>query len=48
MDLISFEEAYNIVMNSAFETGTETISFTDSLNRVTQIGYQKRYGHASF
>ena len=28
MDLISFEEAYNIVMNSAFETETETIDFT--------------------
>jgi molybdopterin molybdotransferase len=34
MDLISFEEAYSIVMNSAFETQTETIDFTCSLDRV--------------
>ena len=34
MEIISFEEAYNIVMNSAFETETETIDFTGSLNRV--------------
>jgi|WetSurMetagenome_2_1015567.scaffolds.fasta_scaffold131992_2 molybdopterin molybdotransferase len=34
MDLIPFEEAYNIVMNSAFETETETIPFTRSMNRV--------------
>jgi molybdopterin molybdotransferase len=34
MDLISFEEAFSIVMNSAFETETETIDFTGSLNRV--------------
>jgi molybdopterin molybdotransferase len=34
MDLIPFEEAYNIVLNSAFNTGSETISFIDSLNRV--------------
>jgi len=34
MDIIEFDEAYKIVMNSAFSTGTETISFKDSLNRV--------------
>jgi len=34
MELISFEEAYSIVMNSAFETEIETIAFTRSLNRV--------------
>jgi molybdopterin molybdotransferase len=34
MELISFEEAYNIVMNSAFETETEIIDFNGSLNRV--------------
>jgi molybdopterin molybdotransferase len=34
MDTITFEEAYRIVMDSAFETGTETIPFTASLNRV--------------
>jgi molybdopterin molybdotransferase len=34
MELISFDEAYRIVMNSVRTTGTETISFTDSLNRV--------------
>jgi molybdopterin molybdotransferase len=33
-DLIPFGEAYNIVMNSAFATGVETISFTVSLSRV--------------
>ncbi len=32
--MIPFEKAHEIVMNSAFSTGTETISFTDSLNRV--------------
>ena len=32
--MIPFEKAYEIVMNSAFSTGTETIPFTDSLNRV--------------
>ena len=32
--MIPFEEAYNIVMNSAFETEIETIAFTGSLNRV--------------
>jgi molybdopterin molybdotransferase len=34
MELIPFEEAYSIVMNSAFETEIETIDFTRSLNRV--------------
>jgi molybdopterin molybdotransferase len=34
MDTITFEKAYEIVMKLAFRTGTEIISFTDSLNRV--------------
>ncbi len=34
MKLITFDEAYRIVMESAFRTGTEKISFDDSLNRV--------------
>jgi len=34
MEMIPFEKAYDIVMSSAFSTGTETIPFTDSLNRV--------------
>ena len=34
MELLPFEEAYSIVMNSAFETEIETIAFTRSLNRV--------------
>jgi molybdopterin molybdotransferase len=34
MDLISFEEAYSIVMNSAFETEVETVAFTSALDRV--------------
>ena len=34
MELIPFDEAYDIVMNSAFETEAETISFTSSLSRV--------------
>jgi molybdopterin molybdotransferase len=34
MEIITFEEAFERVMNSAFNTGTETISFTDSLNRI--------------
>ena len=34
MEMITFEKAYETVMNSAFTTGTEIISFTDSLNRV--------------
>jgi len=33
-EMIPFEKAYDIVMNSVFSTGTETILFTDSLNRV--------------
>jgi molybdopterin molybdotransferase len=34
MEMIPFEKAFEIVMNSAFSTGTETIPFTDSLNRI--------------
>ena len=34
MEIITFEKAYEIVINSAFSTGTETVSFIDSLNRV--------------
>jgi molybdopterin molybdotransferase len=34
MNIITFDEAYEIVMKSAFTTGTEIISFADSLNRV--------------
>lgn len=34
MKIIEFDEALDIVMSSAFSTGTETISFSDSLNRV--------------
>jgi molybdopterin molybdotransferase len=34
MDLISFEEAYRIVMNSAFETEAEIIAFTSALDRI--------------
>ncbi|MCX6252889.1 MAG: molybdopterin molybdotransferase MoeA [Bacteroidia bacterium] len=34
MEIITFEEAYRIVLNSALNTGTETVSFIDSLNRV--------------
>ena len=32
--MISFEEAYNIVMQSAFRTGIESIPFTDSFGRI--------------
>ena len=32
--MIPFEKAYDIVMNSTFSTGNETIPFIDSLNRV--------------
>jgi molybdopterin molybdotransferase len=32
--MITFEEAYKTVVNSTFSTGTESISFLDSLNRV--------------
>lgn len=34
MEMISFEKAYEIVMNSGFKMGTEVIPFTDSLNRI--------------
>jgi molybdopterin molybdotransferase len=34
MEIITFEKAYEIVINSAFSTGTELISYTESLNRV--------------
>ena len=33
-EMIEFEEAYEKVMNSAFSTGTETVFFSDSLNRI--------------
>ena len=32
--MISFEEAYDIVMNSAFRLDSETVSFTDSSGRI--------------
>jgi molybdopterin molybdotransferase len=32
--MIEFEEAYKIVIGSSYTTGTEAISFSDSLNRV--------------
>ncbi len=34
METITFEKAYETVMNSAFRTGTETIMFNNTLNRV--------------
>jgi len=34
MEIITFEKAYEIVMKSGFRTGSETVAFTDSLNRV--------------
>ncbi len=34
MEIISFEKAHEIVMNSSFSTGNEKISFTGSLNRI--------------
>ncbi|HUX59261.1 MAG TPA: gephyrin-like molybdotransferase Glp [Bacteroidales bacterium] len=34
MEMITFEKAWEIVMNSVFRTELETISFTDSLGRV--------------
>lgn len=34
MNTILFEEAFEIVINSAFSTGSESVSFTDSLNRI--------------
>jgi molybdopterin molybdotransferase len=33
-EMIAFGKAFEIVMNSAFSTGTEKISFTGSLNRI--------------
>jgi molybdopterin molybdotransferase len=36
MEMIEFERAYEIVLDSAFTTGSETVSFTDSLNRVVE------------
>ena len=34
MEMITFERAYEIVMNSSFSTGTEEVHFTASFNRV--------------
>jgi len=34
MEMISFEKAYEIVMASGFETGTETVPFTESPDRI--------------
>ncbi len=34
MEIISFEKAYEIVLSSALNTGTETVSFLESLNRI--------------
>jgi molybdopterin molybdotransferase len=34
MEMITYDEAFGIVMETAFETGTETVSFKDSDNRV--------------
>jgi len=34
MEMILFDQAFEIVLNSAFSTGTETVLFTDSLNRI--------------
>ncbi|MBA4322336.1 MAG: molybdopterin molybdenumtransferase MoeA [Odoribacter sp.] len=34
MEIITFEKAYKTVINSAFTTGTETVSFSDSLYRI--------------
>lgn len=34
MELITLKEAFDTVMRSAFSTGTETVDFTDSLDRV--------------
>ncbi|TFG41626.1 MAG: molybdopterin molybdotransferase MoeA [Bacteroidia bacterium] len=34
MELISFEQALNIVMSTGFRTGTEAISYTEALNRI--------------
>lgn len=35
--MITFDEAFEIVMNSCIETGTEKISFRDSLDRVLAV-----------
>src|SRR5512146_1303639 len=32
--MISFQEAYNIVMNSAFRTGSEVVPFTEASERI--------------
>jgi len=37
MEIISFEKAFETVINSAFSTGTETVSFIDSLNRILAV-----------
>jgi molybdopterin molybdotransferase len=34
LEMITFEKAYEIVMNSAFSTGIEAITFSDSLGRI--------------
>jgi molybdopterin molybdotransferase len=34
MEMISFEQALDIVMSTSFRTGTEAISYSDALNRV--------------
>ncbi|HBC79268.1 MAG TPA: molybdopterin molybdenumtransferase MoeA [Bacteroidales bacterium] len=34
MEMISFEKAFETVMNTSFRTGTETVSYTDTLNRI--------------
>jgi molybdopterin molybdotransferase len=34
MEMITIDDAYELVMSSAFKTGTETIPFTGSLNRI--------------
>jgi molybdopterin molybdotransferase len=34
MKMITFEEAYEIVLNSAVDAGNETVAFIDSLNRI--------------
>jgi molybdopterin molybdotransferase len=34
MDMILFEQAFEIVLNTAFRTGSELVPFTGSLNRI--------------
>ena len=34
MEMISYEQAYKTVMNSAFSTGIESIQFTSSFGRI--------------